>query len=62
MAALQGADEVFNYASGDALGQQTGKFFADGNVHDVPGPAQDKNMLQQLWTIMQQQTGAQYDC
>jgi len=51
---------VFNLATGKALGQQTGKFFAGHGVLQSPAIAQDKSARQRLWKIMEEQTGATY--
>lgn len=58
----QGADDVFNFATGKESGQQSGIFYVNGQVANQPAVAQDKKMLQQLWKIMEQQTGAQFSC
>ena len=59
---LQGADDVFDFATGKESGQQSGIFYVNGQVANQPAVAQDKSMLQQLWKIMEQQTGAQFSC
>ena len=52
---MQGADDVFNLATGDALGQQTGKFFAGRGVMQQPAVAEDSSARQQLWSLMEGQ-------
>ncbi len=57
---MQGADDVFNLATGDVLGQQTGIFFAGRGVMQQPAVAEDSTAKQQLWTLMEEQTSAEY--
>ena len=57
---VQGADDVFNLATGDALGQQTGKFFAGRGVMQQPAVAEDSSARQQLWSLMEGQTSAEF--
>lgn len=57
---MQGADDVFNLATGKALGQQTGKFFAGHGMVPPPAVAQDQAARQRLWKVMEKQTGASY--
>jgi len=57
---VQGADDVFNLVTGDALGQQTGKFFAERGVMQHPAVAEDSSARQQLWSLMEEQTSAEF--
>jgi len=57
---VQGADDVFKLATGDVLGQQTGSFFAGRGVMQQPAVAEDSTAKQQLWTLMEEQTSAEY--
>lgn len=56
----KGADDVYNLATGDALGQQTGLFFAGHGVVQQPAVAEDSRARQQLWHLMEEQTSAEY--
>lgn len=57
---MQDANDVFNLATGDALGQQTGKFFAGRGVMQQPAVAEDPSAKRQLWNLMEEQTSAEY--
>lgn len=57
---MQGADDVFILATGDALGQQTGKFLAGRGVMQQPAVAEDSSARQQLWSLMEEQTSAEF--
>ena len=57
---VQGADDVFNLATGVALGQQTGNFFAGRGVMQQPAVAEDSSARQQLWSLMEEQTSSEY--
>ncbi|DBA80508.1 TPA: hypothetical protein ACH3X1_007778 [Trebouxia sp. C0004] len=48
----KGADDVFNLATGDAVGQQTGKFFAGHGVMQQPAVAEDSS-ARILWRSRQ---------
>ena len=57
---MQGADAVFNLGTGDALGQLTRKFFAGRGVMQQPAVAENSSARQQLWSLMEEQTSAEF--
>lgn len=59
---LQGADDVFNLSVGKEFGEQTGKFYSGQGPMQVPDCAQAKALSQQLFQLMQEQIGAQFNC